>query len=109
MTPLSALGMKTTKTTKKKTKTKKTRRRKGEFEFVFNCADEYKKNIAEDRRDSLYFRNAEGKCQRDFQADVNADKCHRVLERYSLNGLASAMLMNIVRRLRRNEGIILMN
>ena len=30
------------------------------------------------------FRNAEGKCQRDFQADVNADKCHRVHERYEL-------------------------
>ena len=49
-----------------------------------NCADEYRKNIAEDRRDSLYFCNAEGKCQRDFQAEVNADKCHRVHESYEL-------------------------
>ena len=45
-----------------------------------NCADEYRKNIAEDWRDSLSFRNAEGKCQRDFQAEVDADKCHRVHE-----------------------------
>ena len=36
------------------------------------------------RSDSLYFRNAEGKCQRDFQAEVNADECHRVHERYEL-------------------------
>ena len=49
-----------------------------------NCADEYRKKIAEDRRDSLSFRNVEGKCQRDFQAEVNADKCHRVHEIYEL-------------------------
>ena len=30
------------------------------------------------------FRNTEGKCQRDFQAEVNADKCHRVYESYEL-------------------------
>jgi len=47
-------------------------------------ADEYRKKIAEDRRDSLSFRNAEGKCQRDFQAEVNADECHRVHESYEL-------------------------
>ena len=49
-----------------------------------NCADEYRKNIAEDQRDSLSFHNAEGKCQRDFQAEVNADECHRVHESYEL-------------------------
>ena len=49
-----------------------------------NCADEYRKNIAEDRRDSLSFRNAEGRCQRDLQAEVNAYKCHRVHESYEL-------------------------
>ena len=49
-----------------------------------NCADEYRKNIAEDRRDSLSFCNAEGKCQRDFQAEVYADECHRVHESYEL-------------------------
>ena len=49
-----------------------------------NCADEYRKNIAEDQRDSLSFRNKEGKCQRDFQAEVNADKCHKVHESYEL-------------------------
>ena len=49
-----------------------------------NCADEYRKNIAEDRRDSLSCRNTEGKCQRDFQAEVNADECHRVHESYEL-------------------------
>ena len=32
----------------------------------------------------LSFRNAEGKCQRDFQAEVNADECHRVHESYEL-------------------------
>ena len=30
------------------------------------------------------FRNAEGKCQRDFQAEVNTDECHRVHESYEL-------------------------
>ena len=49
-----------------------------------NCADEYRKNIAEDPRDSLSFRKAEGKCQRDFQVEVNADECHRVHESYEL-------------------------
>ena len=49
-----------------------------------NCANEYRKNIAEDRRDSSSFRNAEGKCQRDFQSEVNAYECHRVHERYEL-------------------------
>ena len=42
------------------------------------------KNDAKDRRDSLSFRNAEGKCQRDFQAEVNIDECHIVHERYEL-------------------------
>ena len=41
-------------------------------------------NIAEDRRDSVSFRNTEGKCQRDFQAEVNANECHRVHDRYEL-------------------------
>ena len=49
-----------------------------------NCADEYRKKIAEDRRDSLSFRNAEGKCQRDFQDEVNTDECHIVHEVYEL-------------------------
>ena len=30
------------------------------------------------------FRNAEGKCQRDFQAEVNAYELHRVHESYEL-------------------------
>ena len=30
------------------------------------------------------FSNSEGKCQRDFQAEVNADECHRVHESYKL-------------------------
>ena len=42
------------------------------------------KNIAEDQRDSLSFRNTEGKCQRDFQDEVNTDECHRVHESYEL-------------------------
>ena len=33
---------------------------------------------------SLSFRNTEGKCQRDFQAEVNAYECHRVHESYEL-------------------------
>ena len=49
-----------------------------------NFDDEYRKNIAEGQRDSLSFRNAEGKCQRDFQAEVNVDECHRVHESYEL-------------------------
>ena len=76
--------MKTMKTTKKEDENKKTRRRKGLVEFVLNCADEYRQNIPEDWRDSLSFRNAEGKCQRDFQAEVNADECHRVHKSYEL-------------------------
>ena len=52
--------------------------------MVLNCADEYRKNRAEDRSDSLAFRNAEGKCQRDFQAELNVDECHRVHESYEL-------------------------
>ena len=28
--------------------------------------------------------NAEGKCQREFQAEVNADKCHRFHESYEI-------------------------
>ena len=49
-----------------------------------NCADEYRKNIAEDQRDSLSFSNKEGKCQHDFQAEVNADEWHRVHDSYVL-------------------------
>ena len=30
------------------------------------------------------FRKAKGKCQRGFQAEVNADECHRVHESYEL-------------------------
>ena len=49
-----------------------------------NFADEYRKNIEEDRIDSLSLLKAEGKCQRDFQAEVNADEFHRVHESYEL-------------------------
>ena len=49
-----------------------------------NCADEYKKNIEKDRIDSLSFSNAEGECQREFQAEVYAYECHRVHESYEL-------------------------
>ena len=38
----------------------------------------------EDWRDSLSFRNTEGKCKRDHQAEVNADECHIVHESYEL-------------------------
>ena len=38
----------------------------------------------ENQRDSLSFRNAEGKYQRDFQAEVDSDECHRVHESYEL-------------------------
>ena len=43
-----------------------------------NCADEYRKNSGGS------FLNTEGKCQRDFQAEVNAEECHRVHESYEL-------------------------
>ena len=49
-----------------------------------NFADEEIKNITDDRRDSLSFRNAEDKCQHDFKAEVNADECHKVHESYEL-------------------------
>ena len=50
-----------------------------------NFADECRKNVAEDQRDSLYFSYAEGKCKREFQAEVNVDECHRFHESYELN------------------------
>ena len=49
-----------------------------------NCVDEYRKNISEDQRDRLYFRNAGGKCQRDFQSEVNANRCNRFHDSYEL-------------------------
>ena len=54
------------------------------FELVLNCSDEYRKKIAEDRRDSSSFCNTEGKCQHDFQSEVNAEDFHRVHKSYEL-------------------------
>ena len=82
--PLSALGMKTTKTTKKEDENKndEEEERVSRIRFEFFWWIQEKK--LEDRRDSVSFHNAEGKCQRDFQAEVNADECHRVHESYAL-------------------------
>ena len=82
--PLSALEMKTMKTKKKEDENENNEEKEREVEFVLNFADGYMKNIAENRRDSLSFRNTEGKCQRAFQSEMNADKCHRVYESYEL-------------------------
>ena len=79
MTPLSALGMKMTKTTKKEDKNENNK----EEERVGRIRFELCWWIQEEHCGWL-FRNPEGKCQRDFQAEVNADECHRVHESYEL-------------------------
>ena len=55
-----------------------------------NCADEYRKNIVEDRRDSLSFCNIEGKFQCDFQAEVNADE-YRMVKNDFINSIIDGM------------------
>ncbi len=47
-------------------------------------ADDYKKQLAKERRDSLAFRNAEGVRIRDFEAQKKADDFHREHESYEL-------------------------
>ena len=71
--------MKTTKTTKNKDKNENDK----EEERVSQIRFELCWWIQEEHRGGL-FRNKEGKCQRDFQAEVNADKWHRVHESYEL-------------------------
>ena len=72
--------MKTTKTTKKEDKNENDEE---EEERVSRIRFELCWWIQEEHCGRL-FRNAEGKCQRDFQAEVNADECHRVHESYEL-------------------------
>ena len=79
MTPLSALGMKTTKTTKKEGKNENNK----EEERVSWIRFELCWWIQEEHCGGL-LRNSEGKCQHDFQAEVNAGECHRVHESYEL-------------------------
>eukprot|EP00568_Trieres_chinensis_P004368 CAMPEP_0183302962 /NCGR_PEP_ID=MMETSP0160_2-20130417/8574_1 /TAXON_ID=2839 ORGANISM="Odontella Sinensis, Strain Grunow 1884" /NCGR_SAMPLE_ID=MMETSP0160_2 /ASSEMBLY_ACC=CAM_ASM_000250 /LENGTH=79 /DNA_ID=CAMNT_0025465805 /DNA_START=3 /DNA_END=239 /DNA_ORIENTATION=+ len=40
--------------------------------------------MAEERRDSYAFRNAEGKIHRDIQAEMDADKLHKEHDSYEL-------------------------
>ena len=47
-------------------------------------ADEYKKMVAKERRDSFAIHNAEFKYLRDIQAAINDDECHRAHESYEL-------------------------
>ena len=47
-------------------------------------AEDYKNKIAKEQRESFDFRNAEGKRQRDFQAETDADYLQRVHESYTL-------------------------
>ena len=47
-------------------------------------AEDYKKKIAKERRESFAFRNAEGKRQRDLQAEKDADDLQQVHESYRL-------------------------
>ena len=56
----------------------------GKSNSFFNCADEYRKKVAKERRDSFAFCNAEGKCLRDIQAEINANECQRAHESYKL-------------------------
>ena len=71
--------MKTTKTTKKEDENENDK----EEERVSRICFEFCWWIQEEHCGWL-FRNVEGKCQRDFQAEVNADECHRVHESYEL-------------------------
>ena len=71
--------MKTTKTTKKEDENENDK----EEERVSRIRFELCWWIQEEHCVGL-FRNAEDKCQRDFQAEVNADECHRVHESYEL-------------------------
>ena len=74
-----------------------------------HCADEYMKKIAENQRDSLSFRNAEGKRRRDFQAEVNADECHRVHESYELKWTDERDADEYSKNLQRNKVVILIH
>ena len=47
-------------------------------------ADEYMKRIAKKRRYRFALRNAEGKCLRDIQAEINTDECQIAHESYEL-------------------------
>ena len=76
--------MKTTKTTKKEDEKENDEEEERVSRIRFGLCWWIQKEHCEDRRDSLSFRNAEGKCQRDFQAEVNADECHRVHDSYEL-------------------------
>ena len=71
--------MKTTKTTKKEDEhenyKEEERVSRNRFELCWWIQEEHCGGL---------FRNAEGKCQCDFQAEVNADECHRVHESYEL-------------------------
>ena len=71
--------MKTTKTAKKEDNNENDKEEERvsriRFELCWWIQEEHCRGL---------FRNAEGKCQRDFQAEVNADECHRVHESYEL-------------------------
>ena len=77
--PLSALVMKTTKTTKKEDKNENDKEEERASQIRFELCW-----LIQEENCGGLFRNAEGKCQRDFQAEVNEYECHRVHERYEL-------------------------
>ena len=47
-------------------------------------ADKYRKKVVKEQRDSFALHNAEGKCIRDIQAEINADECQRAHGSYKL-------------------------
>ena len=69
-----------------------------------NCADEYRKNFAEDPSETQ-------KVSVNVTSKLKGMKTSAIEFMIAMNssGMASAMLMNIGRRLQRNEGIILIH
>ena len=47
-------------------------------------ANEYKKKVTKERRDSFALFNTEGKCFCEIQAEINDDECQRAHESYEL-------------------------
>ena len=69
-----------------------------------NCADEYRKNIAED-----LFATQKASVSVTSKLKLMQTSVIEFMRAMNSSGLASAMLINIVKKLQRNEGVILMN
>ena len=69
-----------------------------------NCADEYRKNIAEDR-----FATQKSSVNVTSKLKLIQTRAIEFMRAMNSSGLASAMLMTLGRRLQRNDGIIRMH